>query len=101
MKILKKDGIIKVRVQHNKKLFWIIISLLIVLIILIYFIVKNNVEEVKCAPATCCHPDYCVLIEQAPDCDGVMCTEECVPRTLDCGQGSCEFVNGVCAAVMK
>jgi len=101
MKIMKKEDILKIKISHNKKLFWIIIFLLIVLIVLIYFIVKNNAEEVKCVPATCCHPTECVSVDEAPNCDGVMCTEECRAGTLDCGQGSCEFVDDKCEAVIE
>jgi len=90
------------RIEHNKKLFWWIIILLIALIVLIYFIVQGNKDkENVCVPATCCHPTECVLIDQRPDCSGIMCTEECRPDTLDCGQASCEFINGNCEVVEK
>ena len=42
MKIKRKKDIPKLKITHNKKLFWWIIILLIALIFLIYFIVKNG-----------------------------------------------------------
>ena len=49
-----------------------------------------------CVPAQCCHPTSCVPISQAHDCSGLMCSQECVPGTMDCGQGSCVCVKGEC-----
>ena len=49
-----------------------------------------------CIPAQCCHPTSCVPISQAPDCEGIMCTQECQGETMDCGQGSCVCVDGEC-----
>ena len=54
----------------------------------------------QCVPATCCHPSSCVEEANAPDCSNADCTEECVPGTLDCGQGYCEFKDGGCAVVI-
>lgn len=48
-----------------------------------------------CVQASCCHATACVPKDQAPTCDGVMCTMECQPGTLDCG-GSCGCVEGKC-----
>ncbi len=52
-----------------------------------------------CARATCCHPSDCVPKDKAPDCSGVMCTEECRSGTMDCGQGRCACVEGKCEVV--
>jgi hypothetical protein len=30
-----------------------------------------------------------------------MCTAECAPNTLDCGQGSCLCEKGICKATLK
>lgn len=54
-----------------------------------------------CVPASCCHASECVPIDEAPDCEGVMCTMECRPGTLDCGQGSCKCIDNKCKAVLK
>jgi len=48
-----------------------------------------------CVPDSCCHASSCVAKDQAPNCEGVMCTMECQPGTLDCG-GSCGCVDGDC-----
>lgn len=49
-----------------------------------------------CVPAACCHPTTCVPVAQAPSCAAVMCTRQCVPGTLDCGQAHCTCVAGRC-----
>lgn len=53
----------------------------------------------KCVPASCCHATKCVLESGAPNCSEILCTMSCEPDTLDCGQGSCEFVDGECGVV--
>ena len=57
------------------------------------------IGDSDCVAATCCHPDSCVPISQAPDCSGVLCTLDCRPGTMDCGQGHCECIGGECRAV--
>lgn len=97
----KREGI---KIEHNKKLFWIIILLIIALIILIYFIIQNkpnqvtDIEKKNCVPATCCHANECVLSEQAPDCSKAICSMVC-SGPLDCGAGHCEFINNKCEVV--
>ena len=49
-----------------------------------------------CVPAACCHPTTCVPVAQAPACAGVMCTRQCAPGTLDCGQAHCTCAAGRC-----
>jgi len=97
MKIRKKKGLHRVRLEHNRTVFWIIIGLIVLLMALIYL--KGSLE-VECVPSTCCHPSACVSASEAPDCSDVACTQECAPGTLDCGQGSCEFIKGECLAVL-
>ncbi|GEM_PF-2026235 len=53
-----------------------------------------------CVPAQCCHPTGCTDRANAPDCSDAMCTQECVPGTMDCGQGSCSCINNECVAVI-
>jgi len=55
--------------------------------------------DADCVPASCCHASECVLESEAPDCSGRICTMNCEPGTLDCGQGHCEFVDGECEVV--
>lgn len=50
-----------------------------------------------CVPAACCHAAACVPVARRPACDGVMCTMNCQPGTLDCG-GSCACNAGRCSA---
>lgn len=54
----------------------------------------------ECVPVQCCHADEAVNKENAPDCKGILCTAECVPETLDCGQGSLQCVKGQCEVVL-
>ena len=58
-------------------------------------------KDLDCVKATCCHPTLCVPKEKAPNCEGMMCTMECRPGTLDCGQGSCKCIDNKCRAVLK
>ena len=51
-----------------------------------------------CAAATCCHADSCVAKEKAPNCEDILCSMECKPYTMDCGQGSCVCENNKCTA---
>jgi hypothetical protein len=52
-----------------------------------------------CVPAECCHPTSCVNAQDRPSCREVICTLECRPDTMDCGQGRCACVEGQCTAV--
>ena len=58
-------------------------------------------KDLDCVPASCCHPAECVPAEEAPSCEGMMCTMECKPNTMDCGQGSCKCIDNKCKAVLK
>jgi hypothetical protein len=106
MRIIRKKGLDKIKIQHNKKLFWIIIALIILLIVLIILIIKNKNSNDKdysgecridsdCVPGGCCHPNICVSKENAPDCRDFICSMEC-SGPLDCMAGSCGCVNGKC-----
>ena len=96
MKIFKKGGII----------FWIIFSLLIIGILFYFNLNKQKADEEcsidsDCVPASCCHADSCTAKLNAPDCSGIFCTMECKPMTIDCNQGECKCIKGVCEAVIK
>jgi len=54
-------------------------------------------RDADCVPATCCHATACTHSSSAPKCDGVLCTADCQPRTIDCG-GGCYCKHGVCDA---
>jgi hypothetical protein len=65
-------------------------------------ITENYCQGVEdCVPATCCHPTEAVNINYAPDCEDVMCTMDCRPETLDCGQGYIDCVNNVCEVIIE
>ena len=115
MKIVRKKGLEKPRLVHNKKLFWVIIGLGIILIILIIFVVMNGkssnsgnnqnnssenecVMDSDCVPLCGCHPNSCVSISKKPECERVICTQEC-SGPLDCGAGSCDCLNGKCSVI--
>ncbi|HLF53807.1 MAG TPA: hypothetical protein VI544_01380 [Candidatus Nanoarchaeia archaeon] len=91
---------------------WIFGLIVIIIIgVLFFFVVSDDKDEfpsdsVKdenscvydsdCIKDSCCHASSCVAAENAPECLGVVCSQECVPGTLDCGQGSCKCVNNKC-----
>jgi len=52
----------------------------------------------ECVPASCCHATECVLKSKAPNCDGMMCSMVC-SGPLDCGAGSCKYIDGECEVV--
>jgi hypothetical protein len=64
----------------------------------IYKVKLECVTEEDCVPAECCHASECVPVYKAPDCEGIFCTAECMPGTMDCGQGHCICETGVCTA---
>lgn len=82
----------------------------IVFLFLIFLSIYNSSEESPvssyacisdsdCVPADCCHSTSCISASEAPSCDGVYCTQECRPGTLDCGQGFCSCIKGECKAI--
>lgn len=59
---------------------------------------KECRQSSDCAAASCCHPTEAVLVDDAPKCDGIMCSTEC-KGPLDCGIGKIECVEKACAIV--
>lgn len=53
--------------------------------------------DADCVPASCCHATSCVPKSKAPTCEGVFCTQECRPGTIDCG-GGCACEQNRCVA---
>jgi len=111
MKITRKRGLKEVKIEHNRALFWIIIVLLIALGIVVCMIIRkpwldNSIKVGECGSdndcvlASCCHAVNCVASANAPVCDGIMCSQECQPETLDCLQGSCKCIDNKCEAVL-
>ena len=83
-----------------KKIFMFCFILLSVLLIACTPAEKFCNADTDCTRATCCHVKEAINIEFAPDCDGQMCTMECVPGTIDCGQGEIKCVSGECKVVL-
>jgi hypothetical protein len=81
---------------------YIFIGLLILALIAVVFFIQNIGSQCStnadCVPATCYHASQCVPKLSAPNCTGILGTQECVPNTLDCGQGSCACEKGICKA---
>ncbi|MCK4589002.1 MAG: hypothetical protein KAT77_01045 [Nanoarchaeota archaeon] len=87
----------------------VVITVFIVLVILFIVFTRIGGEEVieaecsvdaDCVAATCCHASEAVPLSQAPDCADIFCTTECVPGTLDCGQGEIKCLDGKCEAII-
>ena len=57
--------------------------------------------DADCVPATCCHATAAVPKNLAPECENNICTQECVPNTLDCGQGEIRCLENNCQIVLK
>ena len=62
---------------------------------------KQCTTDDDCVPTACCHAQDAVNKAYAPDCKGVVCTMQCEPETLDCGQGEIKCVNNQCTAVIN
>ncbi len=62
---------------------------------------KQCSTDHECVQATCCHAKEAVNIEKAPDCAGILCSMECQPETLDCGQGEVKCLEGKCQVVLN
>jgi hypothetical protein len=57
-------------------------------------------QDSDCVPNECCHPTSCILTKDKRPCN-LLCTQNCQPDTMDCGQGSCKCLNSRCEAVYK
>jgi len=57
--------------------------------------------DVDCVPDKCCHADNTVNKGFGPDCTGQLCTAECVPETIDCGQGEIKCIENQCRVLFK
>ena len=80
--------------------------LLLVLLSAVLLISCTPAEKVcsvdtDCVQATCCHPSAAVPKEAGPDCAGQFCTQECMPGTIDCGQGEIKCLEGSCQVVLN
>ncbi len=62
---------------------------------------KQCTVDADCVPAQCCHATDAVNKQSAPDCRNVLCTLQCEPGTLDCGQGEVKCRQNKCAVEIK
>lgn len=91
----------------RKASIWVAIVVIILVAAAVLVILTPQLPEMgcltdaDCVPASCCHPDSCTPAVRAPNCTDIVCTEECVPGTLDCGQGHCACMNGSCQPVIS
>jgi hypothetical protein len=109
MKVVRKKrkGI---RIEHNKRLFMVIIILLILLISVIWIIIKDRdqiteiiqedlcLSDEDCVPSSCCHPESCTIKEKEPDCESSFCSQVC-SGPLDCGVGKCGCIDNTCEII--
>ena len=88
----------------------VIVSLILVILLVLAGckeVIEETPEELiceiddDCVKSSCCHSDSCINKDYAPDCFRVMCTLDCKPNTLDCGQGSCVCENSKCTAKIE
>lgn len=84
--------------------------LAIIIVLAVFFLSQTTtvpttrdscVSDSDCTAAQCCHPTSAVNKAFAPDCSDTLCTMNCEPNTLDCGQGEIKCVNSKCAVVLK
>ena len=52
-----------------------------------------------CSAATCCHASEAVNNAYAPNCEGDMCSLNCEPNTLDCGQMKIDCIENRCSVI--
>ncbi len=62
---------------------------------------KKCTQDTDCVPATCCHAADSVNKEHGPNCVGQLCTLDCEPNTIDCGQGKIKCVENQCKVELK
>jgi len=58
-------------------------------------------SDSDCAPEFCCHSSSCINKKHRPNCTNIFCTQECMPGTMDCGQGRCACLNNICKAELS
>lgn len=63
--------------------------------------IQECLADSDCTFDSCCHSTGCIAIENRPNCTGRICTLNCAPDTLDCGQGYCACINNACTPVYE
>ena len=118
MKIIRKKGVDKIRITHNKKLLWIILILIGLLIVVIYFGAKNNKKideglscktnedcvevQTGCCPCSSGGEETCVLKSEVKSYQDKLAN--CSKRTIctqmfNCKIKSCECINNTCSEI--
>ena len=90
--------------EKGQVAIFVIIAILLIFGIVFVLIIsgRNAKAEVECqtdadcVPKECCHPTSCIAKDKSQGCSIAVCTAECAPETLDCGQASCVCVSGRC-----
>jgi hypothetical protein len=79
----------------------ILIGVLVTLLLVSCSVPEEKVCSVDsdCVAASCCHSSDAINNDNAPECNGILCTAECVSDTLDCGQGEVRCLEGSCQVV--
>jgi hypothetical protein len=82
-------------------------KIILIILILSLFITSCGVAKEKqctldsdCRPASCCHSSDAVNKDNAPSCKGILCSQQCEPNTIDCGQGKIKCLENECQAVL-
>ena len=90
-------------INMQKKTVWCLMMMLAAALFLASCVPTEKVCSLDkdCVPAICCHASDTVNRDNAPDCRGILCTMDCVPETLDCGQGQMKCVQDQCRAVFE
>jgi len=84
MKIIRKKSVKKFKIEHNRKLFWIIILLLVLFGFLIWIIVKDREEVVDIVSGDICMSDNDCVKVQTTCCSCKMGGEEkCVFKSRE------------------
>lgn len=94
------------KVKNMKKIN--LLSFIIVLLLILLVSCSPTISPEKecsidkdCVAATCCHTTDALNKEHGPDCSGQLCTMECRPETIDCGQGEVKCIERSCTAVFQ
>ena len=85
--------------MRKRGLIGLIVIVMVALVIGFFWFVESLDREEECVAASCCHATECVLESEAPNCSDTVCSLNCEPGTLDCGQARCEYVDGECGVV--
>lgn len=90
--------------EKKRKKIILVSTFIFLIVIAIYFLIPKSPEiqecqiDSDCVPASCCHPNSCVPINQKPICEDVFCTMNC-EGPLDCEAGHCGCVKDKCKVI--